>query len=453
MTKTVSMTEGDIKKQILFFSMPLIICNIFQQFYNLIDTLFAVYFLNKTIYAALGVAGSIMNLFIFILIGFSNGVSNLLARYLGFKDLANFKRAVAISLIGGIVITVLVGLGVIRYLDKILFIMNTPASLVQYAKDYLSVIFAGIVFIYLYNLFAAVFRALGDSRTPLQILISSTLVHILIGYIFVVYFHMEATGLGLATILSQIFSVALCVFFLYRNHNEVFLTKEDFTSIPSFVVRRTVSYGSISAFQQSSLFIGKIIIQRMINAGGVDVIAAFTACTNVDGFVSVVGNSGDSTMSIFAGQNAGSGQGQRIKKGFKITSIIFIILGICVALILLTFAEPLMAIFIETSDNAVLQMGVGYLRAIALFYIITYWSNILNGFLRGMGKITIPFISSTIQIVIRVTLSSILLSATSLTGLAIASGIGWSIQIVFLLWNVAVTHRELDMEEKKEEFA
>lgn len=440
MTKMIQMTSGNIKKQILLFSGPLIVSNIFQQLYNTIDTLFAVSFMDKKIFAALGIAGSIMNLFIFVLVGFCSGISNLLACYWGGNNLDKFKKVFSTTLLWGSIFTLFMGFTGIIFLDRILLLIHTPMELFNDTKKYLIIIFIGLIFIYLYNLFSAVFRAIGDSNTPLYVLIFSMFLHIMIAYIFIVLFHYKVIGLAMATVISQVFCVLLCIFILFREHKEFWMKKEDFKT-NLFIFKISAEYGMISSFQQSSIFIGKILIQSIINSCGINVIAAYTACATLDSFVSSIGNSGDSTMSVFIGQNAGNSNYQRIKEGFKEGTSLFILIGVIVAFILMIFPKGLLSIFISKTDETVLKMGIGFLKTIAIFYIITFWSNIMNGYLRGVGKICVPFIGSSIQILLRVSLSFFLISSSSLIGLAIASGIGWSVQMCFLLWNVILTYR------------
>ena len=441
MTKVINMTSGNIKMELLLFSAPLIVSNIFQQLYNTIDTLFAITLLDKNVFAALGIAGSVMNLFIFILIGFCSGISNLLACYWGANNLERFQTVLATTLLWGGVLTLLMAFGGIFFLNRILTMIQTPAELLQDTKQYLTVIFSGLIFIYLYNLFSAVFRAIGDSNTPLTILIISMALHVVLGYVFVEIFHFRVVGLALGTVISQVFSVILCAVLLFREYNQICLSKKHF-EVNGFIFKLSAEYGCIASFQQSSIFIGKILIQAIINRCGINAIAAYTACATLDSFVSSVGSSGDSTMSVFIGQNAGNSNQERIREGFKEGSLLFVFIGVAVAIILLLFPQQLLSILIAEGDAEVLKMGVGYVRAIALFYIITYWSNIMNGYLRGIGKIGVPFIGSSIQIFFRVVISYFFISSTSLTGLSIASGVGWSIQMVFLIWAVLVSLRQ-----------
>ncbi|MEG0145830.1 MAG: MATE family efflux transporter [Clostridia bacterium] len=432
MGKTVNMTAGPIKKQLIFYALPLILGNLCQQLYNMADSFVVGRFVGQDAFAALGVASTVMNLFIFILSGLNVGASLLMARCWGARDEKGLRNQLWTALWWGGAITAVFTIGGLFFLEDILRLLNTPEVLMRDAQSYLGIIVSGLALTFLYNLFSALFRALGNSKTALGFLIFSTLGNVALDVLFVAVLKMGVAGAAWATVLAQGASVALCYGYCRKSYPFVRIRRADMR-LDRRVLRCTAQYGMVAALQQSSLYFGKTLVQGIVNGYGTEVISAYAASTRIESFLLATAASGEDAIGTFISQNTGAGNEKRVRDGFLSGLELLLIYGAAATALLYAFCPWLLGIFL--TDARAIELGVAYFRTIGPFYLLAYLCNALVGYFRGTGRMMIPFVGTTLQISLRVLFSALLMPALSLAGVSWAVTIGWLFLATFHLLN------------------
>lgn len=428
--KQQTLLSGNIKKQLLFLAIPLLFGNILQQLYNTADSLIVGHFLGTDAFASVGISGSIMNLFIFILNGFCIGISVILGQLYGVGDETHFRKELFVSLSFGTALTLAISGFSMFLLPTILLFIQTPQELISYSTSYLSVILLGLPFTYFYNLFSSVLRSIGDTKSGLYFLLIAIIGNVILDYVFIAWLHTGTAGAAAATIIAQCISALCCFFYLKKKYPTLICRREDI-GLHRDLLSQTFQYGIASAMQASSLYIGKILVQGAVNTLGTAGIAAYTATMRIEGFANSFGDSGGSAISVFIAQNKGAGNHERVKQGLKHGLILNITLGLLMAGIMILFAEPGIRLFIGDADSVSIQYGIDYLRLVSIFYVCCFIGSALVGYFRGIGKVHIPFWCSTSHITIRVILSYLLVSHFGLPAIALATGIGWIWAVIY----------------------
>ena len=312
--ETAALTRGSIPPQLVSLALPLIFGNILQQLYNTIDAMVIGRFAGETAFAAIGVAGTVMNLFLFLLSGCCTGISVLFAQQYGSRDLAGFRQEGFLASVFGGLFTLVLSLAALLLLRPLLTLMQTPEDVARLAADYLVVIFGGLLATFFYNLCAAALRSVGDTRSALLALLAAMAANLALDLLFVARLGMGIAGAAWATVLAQLLSVALCLLYLARRYPQLLFRRED-RRLDRGLLRRTVSYGAVSALHQSSLYIGKLLVQGAVNSMGTPMISAYTATTRIEGFANSFGDSGAQAVSVFTAQNTGAGEERRVREG------------------------------------------------------------------------------------------------------------------------------------------
>lgn len=419
-----NMMEGSIYRNLVAFSLPIIIGNIFQQLYNVVDAIVVGRYVGEEAFAAIGVAAPIMSIAIFIMVGVCIGASVLMAQLFGAGDFSRLKREISTAFIAGSIFAAGLSIIFIAFTNTILKLINTPDSMISDAGVYLVTVFAGLVFTILYNLYDAVFRSMGNSRIALIFLVISSVVHVLLDLIFIIVMHMGVFGVGLATVISQGLSALMCAVYGSAKYPILRFSKEDIV-IDKPLLKQTIDYGWVAALQQSCIYIGRVLVQSAVNPLGISAIAAFSATTRIDAFILAPGDGGASAVTTFVAQNEGAGKKSRTTGGLKAGIVLLLAYCSVVSAIVYFGAEQLMGMFVGKEGGAVISPGVQYLRVMSFFYVLSGLGNAFQGFFRGIGKIKITFYATFIQIVIRVALSYIFAPGLGLAGAALAVGIGW----------------------------
>ena len=360
-----SLTSGSIWRGMLFFALPILLGNIFQQLYNTADAFIVGRFLDKNAYAAVSSSGSL----IFLLVGFFNGIAVgagvVIARYYGAKDNEKLQTAVhttlAFGLTAGIVLTVL-GM---TLTPQLLRLMKTDADVLPNSIDYFRMYFAGSIAIVMYNLCVGILQAVGDSRHPLYYLILSSLVNIALDLLFVGVFHWGVWSAALATSISQFVSLGLCIFRLchYDTVYRVRLRKIRF-HLP--MLKQVIHFGLPSGVQNSIIAFANVIVQSNINAFGSNAMAGCGTYAKLEGFAFLPITCFTMALTTFVSQNLGAHQYERVKKGVRFGIVCSTTLAECIGVVLFLLAEPLVAIF--QNDPAVIEIGVRQAHVEALFF-------------------------------------------------------------------------------------
>lgn len=446
---TNDLLHGKIKIEIFKLALPLFFGCLLQQLYNTVDSLVVGHFLGTIAFASTGVSGTVMNLFIFLLNGFCVGSSILFGQKFGAGKPKEFRESVFTALSAGVVLTIVLSILSISLLRPILKLIQTPDELIGYCSSYLKIILGGLILTYLYNLFSALLRSIGNTRASLVFLFIATVLNIILDILFIAVFNMGVSGAAAATVIAQGISALCCLIFIKSKYNEYIFSKNEIGFYPE-LLSQALKLGLVSALHQSSLYLGKMLVQGAVNSIGTSAIAAFTATSRIEGFLGSVADSFSQSISIHISQNYGAGNTERVykalRKGMSLLHLLFIILLPLVFI----FARGLIDLFLNGADPAALAMGVKYLRLISPFYILCFSGYSYVGFYRGTGRLTVPLFSTTLQITTRVVFSYILVSKLGLPAVAWATGAGWI--LVFSSYSIIYLHlknRDLPKIKKK----
>jgi len=425
-----TLLEGNIKKELIHLAVPLLFGNILQQLYNTVDALIVGQFLGTDAFAAVGISGTIMNLFIFVLHGFCIGLSIVFAQLYGAGNQEAFRREVFVSISLGSLLTVLLSALFAGTLKPILQWMQTPDGLIPYIASYLTVIIAGMITTYFYNFFSSILRSVGNTKAALYFLLLSVVVNAAVDVLFVAIFSFGVAGAAYATILAQLISAAGCYGYLFKHYRYLLCRRKD-VGLHAELVKQTLSYGFASALQQASLYIGKILVQGAVNTLGISGIAAYTATMRIEGFANSFGDSGAGAMAVFTSQNYGAGNEKRVSGGLRQGLLLHIILGIMLSIIMFLTAKTGMLIFLKADETLAFDYGTSYLKIISFFYVLCFIGNAFVGYFRGIGKVIVPIIGTTLHITLRVVVSYLLISKLGLSAVAVATGLGWILVVVY----------------------
>lgn len=418
------MKHGNPAPVIVSFAIPVILGNIFQQLYNTTDSIIVGRFQGESALAAIGVANPIMSIAIFILFGICVGISVLLAQLYGAEKYTEFQEEVSTALIFGVAFSLVLSVALFFTAKPILILTKTPAEIIEPATNYLKIISVGLIFTFFYNFYSSALRAMGDSKTPFWFLLISSVVNVLLDLLFVVGLNMGVTGAALATVLAQGLSSVLCIIYVYKGRSLLSLNRKDIVFRRS-LFGRTMEYSWTTAMQQTFLYVGRLLIQSVINGFGTSSIAAFNACIRIEALAYTPMDGLSNSSSTFYAQNKGANLPIRIRKGLLSCFIIAVLYSLCIGITLYFIPQHIMGLFVESTETNVIQIGALYLKKMSFFYIIGGCMYILQGFFRGIGKLKISFVATSSQIVTRVILAHLLAPSFEIVGVCYATIIGW----------------------------
>ncbi len=424
------MTKGNITKQLISFSIPLILGNLLQLTYNAMDSIVVGKFSGTDALAAVGTANPVMNIVILGITGICIGASVLMSEFFGAGNYKELKKEISTTLIFGCFFSLLVVIIGLIFSRGILILLGVPDEILDSATLYLKIIFVAMPFTYLYNAVSAAMRSVGDSKTPIKFLAIASILNGCLDFVFVGGLHMGVVGAALATDIAEACSAIFCIIYVYKNVPLLRLTKNDI-KMDKYLLKKTLQHGSITALQQCCQPIGKLLIQGVINPLGIAAIAAFNAVNRVDDFAFTPEQSISHGMMTFIAQNRGADNKKRVKDGFKIGLCIEFCYWILICIVILCLKEPIMKLFVSKEDTGMINLGVSYLGLMAFFYLLPALTNGLQGFFRGMGNMKITLISTIIQISFRVIFVYVLVPHIGMKGVAYASLIGWIIMLAY----------------------
>ncbi len=421
---TKDMTSGNPIKLILIFSIPLLIGNIFQQFYSMVDTIIVGRYLGVDALAAVGSTGSMVFLINGFIIGLTSGLSILISQYFGANDEKNLKRSIASSLVLSLIASIIITIVSIASINLMLNLMNTPTNIFEDSKAYITIIYAGTIATVTYNMISSVLRALGDSKTPLYFLIISSIVNIVLDLVFIINFNMGVAGAALATIIAQGFAAILCLIYIYNKFTIFRFKKSDF-KIKKSMYRRHLVLSLPMALQFSITAVGIMIVQAALNVFGSSVIAAYTAASKALQLVMQPAISFGITMATFCGQNLGAKQFDRIRVGVRRGTQISIITSLIAATTLVFFGTDFVKLFITDADPIVLAYAQECLNWSAAFFIPLGLIFIYRNALQGMGESFIPMMAGIFELVARCIVAFTLPHIIGYTGICLSDPAAW----------------------------
>lgn len=390
------MTKGNPSKILFYFALPMVIGNILQQFYNIVDSIIVGNFVGAEALAAVGASYPITFVLITVANGCGIGCGVVIAQYFGGKFIEKVKTSIFTSLIFISVFSFFIMVLGILFSENILALMNTPSDIFNDSYVYMKIYFGGVVFLFVYNIVNSSFNALGNSKTPLKFLIFSSFLNIGLDLLFVIKFNMGIAGAAYATLISEAVSCILSLIFLLKSLKSA--KTEQLIKIFSFKILRNISKIAIpSILQQSIVSIGNLFVQSLVNSYGAVVIAGYAAATKIDSITILPMSNMSNAVSTFAGQNIGAGKIERIKKGYKAALIMIGVFCAFAFLVLFIFGKNLIGMFVDSAANmGVIKIGVQYMRIVSIFYFFMGLMVITNGVLRGSGDMKF-FLASTIS--------------------------------------------------------
>lgn len=395
---TRNLTEGKITPILISFTIPLVLGNILQMTYNAVDSMIVGRFVGKEALAAVGVCNPIMTMMLLFMNGLCIGAGILMGNQYGAGDFDTLHRQISTTMIAGIIFAGTISVLGAVFSSQILRLLRIDSDILQITSQYLKIIMLGMIFTFIYNFYSAVFRALGDSKTPLLFLIISSLINILGDLFFVIVLKMGSLGCALATVFSELLCSLACAIYVQKKIDFLKINKKWFV-FDKGLLKKTVSYGWVSAMQQAVPPLGKIFMQSAVNTMGVSVIAAFAAVSRIDDFCYTPEQNIAHAMTAFMAQNKGAGKTDRMKAGFREGMVLEFIYGFLVLLIGFFGAKQLLGLF--STDPEVVSEGVKYMHIIAFAYLLPAATNGIQGFFRGIGDLKVTLISSSVNVVVR----------------------------------------------------
>lgn len=430
------MTRGSVRRNLTRYAVPLILGNLFQLSYNLVDSVIAGRFIGKDALAAEGTASPIMNILILGISGLSMGAGVLMSEFFGGGEGEKLKREMSTVLLFGLFFSLtLVGLGVL-FTGPLLVALKVPEEIMGITAIYVRIIFLGVPFTYFYNTLAAALKSVGDSKTPLKFLMFSALLNGGLDIFFIGYLGFGIVCSATTTVVAEAASAGLSVFYIYWKVPELALRRGEI-GLDRELLRLTLRYGSTTALQQSCQPIGKLLIQRCVNGLGVDAMAAFNAVTRIDDFAFTPEQSISHAITTFVAQHRGKGtrtaeERRRIYTGFRAGLGLECCYFVIICLVAELLKEPIMRLFVEKDSSALtIEMGCRYLTAMGVLYLMPALSNGFQGFFRGCARMRVTLLCTCIQVFFRVTGTYLLAPRMGIIGVALACAVGWMFMLGF----------------------
>lgn len=424
------MTEGNIARHLIRYSVPLVLGNVFQLTYNAVDAMIAGRFIGKEALAAEGMASPVMNIVILGISGVCMGAGVLMSEFFGAKQYEKLKREMSTAILFGLYFSLaVIALGII-FTPALLRALHVPEELMGMTAIYLRIIFVGAPFTYFYNALSAALKSVGDSKTPLKFLMFSSVLNGVLDLIFIGLLGFGIVCSAVTTVIAEAVSAGLSIWYVYRKIPMLQLGRGEFV-IDKGLLKTTLQYGSVTALQQSCQPVGKVLIQGSVNMLGVDVIAAYNAVTRIDDFACLPEQSISHGITTFVAQNRGAGKTDRMRKGFRQGLMLEFGYWVCICATVLLLGKTLVGLFVTgESAAAIVAVGGQYLGTMAFFYIYPAFTNGFQGFYRGMGMMKMTLLGTFIQTALRVVCTWILTPAMGIHGVAFACAAGWSVMLL-----------------------
>lgn len=429
---TNDMTRGAILPLLIKFTIPLVLGNLLQLTYNAIDSIIVGRCVGKEALAAVGTSNPLMTLIILFVQGICLGAGILVGTLYGAKNYEVLRRQASTAMLSGIAFSLLLTAAGLLAAPLLLTVLRVEASIRTQAAAYLRIILCGLVFNFIYNFFASTLRAMGDSKSPLCFLGISAAINIVGDLVFVVVFSLGTVGCAVSTVLSEAFSCLLCWLYIQKRIPILRLGRQ-WLVFDRKLLKETIQYGFVSALQQSTVQLGKLGIQGIVNTMGVTATAAFTAINRIDDYAYIPEQNIGHAMTSVMAQNRGAGEMKRVRAAFSIGMSVELAYGLIMGILLLLCANPLMSLF--TRDAATIALGRQYLHLIAFMYIVPAVTNGIQGYFRGMGDLKITLWSSLINMGVRVLacVPLVFVFHMGITALPWAYLIGWGAMLLYEL--------------------
>ena len=437
------LTKGHPFKVMLHFSLPLFVSVVFQQFYSLADSMIAGVYAGEDALAAIGASYPVTMVFMSVCFGWNIGISIVTSRFFGASDDKKLCEAVKTALIASIVCSLVLTIAGLLSGKAMLGLLDTPENIFKDSSVYLNIYLLGFVFLFFYNVCNGIFTSMGDSLTPLLLLIASSVANVILDLLFVGRFHMGVAGAAWATFIAQgivgVISFIVLLRRILRSYGAVFKSSRFSGKALGLLIRMSVP----SILQQAFVSVGNLFIQSFVNSFESSVCAGYTAAIKLNTFAVNSSFTFGNAMSTYAGQNLGAGKIDRIKSGLRYNVIMNIVLAFLFSAAFLIFALPLISMFMDSEQSTLaIATGVDFIHIVAPFYVFMAVKLSSDGALRGMGKMNAFMISTFLDLLLRIVFSAVLKGPFKATGIWMSWPTGWIIGcVVSLLLCIRVLKR------------
>ena len=426
------LTTGKPMKLIIGFTIPILLGNIVQQFYYVIDSIIVGQYLGVNALAAVGATGSLTFLVIGWIMGVTGGFTILIAQRYGAGDEKGMRHYVAMSCYLCIFMAVIMTVGLVLANGWILRIMNTPEEIYEDTYRFIEVIYYGLAATIAYNLLASVLRALGDSKTPLYFLVLSSLLNIVLDILFIAVFSMGVEGAGYATVISQAFAAVLSLFYMIKKYPVLRIKKED-ARYSGASIKKLIGMGAPMGLQFSITAIGAMTVQVALNGLGPVYIAAYTTCGKIQNIITQAFPSLGASMATYTGQNTGAGRIDRVKEGVKAGIIITLGCSVVSMIAVLAFGDSLVRLFITEDSSMAVEQSKIYFYAVAGFYPALGLIFVYRNALQGLGYGLLPLLGGIFELLARVLVVIVLSGPFGYIGICFANPVAWIFALIPLI--------------------
>lgn len=436
------MTEGNILQLILFFAVPILIGNIFQQVYNLVDTAVVGHALGDEAIAAIGATSSLYTLVINFAAGLNNGYAIIVTQRFGAHDEKEMKQSIAGMMILDVVVTILLTILALAFLRPILHFMNIPKAILESAYSYIAIICGGMAATIGYNMFAGILRAMGNSRSPLYFLIMASVLNVILDFLFVMGFQMGLAGAAIATVIAQLCAAVLCGIYLFRNYRSVLPKKEDFR-VSKRVLAALTSTGMAMALMTSVIDFGSVFFQRANNRFGEALIAAYATSRRIIMMFTQPLVTTAMATSTFVGQNWGAKKTARIQSAIKQACIVELVWSVFACALIYLIGAPLVRLTTGSADPELVDNAVLSLRIHFTFFPPLGILFCLRNAMQAMGQKVAPVLSSCIELVMKLVFAFYLIPKIGFLGTCITEPVIWVIMTSYLLTAYMMDRKKL----------
>ncbi|MFO7938176.1 MAG: MATE family efflux transporter [Bacteroidales bacterium] len=422
------LTQGKEGRQIFYFALPMLLGNVFQQLYNIIDSAIVGNFIGKEALAAVGASFPVVFAFFSLIIGISSGSTVMISQFYGAGQMEKVRKTIdtlfVFLLFASIVVSVL---GLIFARD-VFVLLQLPENVLPEATVYLRIFLGGVVVFFGFSGTSAVLRGLGDSKTPLYFLIIATVFNIGFDLLFVLVFHWGIAGVAIATLLAQGGAFLSAVIYLNRTHDIIHFAKREW-EFDWLIFRQSLRIGIPTGIQQTFVSLGMMALVGIVNTFGTNAIAAYSVTMRINSLASLPAMNFASALSTFVGQNIGAHKPDRVRRGLLATLKMSALVAALVSLGVILFSKEIMSVF--TKDQAVIQVGIGYLKIVGAFYLVFSLMFSITGLLRGAGATVVPMFTTLLSLwVVRIPLAWYLSGKIGITGIWWAIPLGWFVGLV-----------------------
>lgn len=430
--KTNDMTVGSPVKLIIQFMIPMFLGNVFQQFYNIVDSIVAGQFIGVDALAAIGSTGSLMFFVTGWLNGLSSGFAIIVAQRFGARKYDEMRHYVAMSFYLMAAFALVMTAAFLALNEPILRLMNSPENVMHDVKSYMGIIYAGLIITAAYDILAAVLRALGDSRSPLYFLIISAGINVVLDIALICVFGMGVEGCAYATVIAQGISAMCCIIYIVKKYPILHLEKENFAiSLTSF--RRLIALGIPMGLQFSITAIGTIIVQGAVNIYGTTYMAGFSAAGKIQNIVSMVAVSMGATIATYVGQNRGAGKMDRVKQGVNYCWIMLFVWSVIEMVLMYFGGKYFTYLFVSSSQTDVINVSVTYFHTVFWAYPFLCTIFLFRNALQGMGYGLVPMLGGVFELVARTAIVVFVAGKTTFAGVCLADPVAWIAALIPLI--------------------